>query len=140
MNSTTNPNNHIFEIEFFIIHHPTYAQEVPSSTTSKSFVKISSSDSSDVNKFKPTGINIRQKLISQVYASLDAMNADLSQSVGTYGFLYSLTASNMIGVYRFDGEKWVEKVMGDYTGTVTPTEYDDLNDLADEINGEIIEE
>lgn len=103
-------------------------------------VKIISTDSSNINKFKPTGINIRQKLISQVYASLDAMNADLSQSVGTYGFLFSLAAMNMVGVYRFDGEKWVEKVMGDYTGTVTPTEYEDLSNLADQINGEVIGE
>ena len=103
-------------------------------------VKIISTNSSDITRFKPTGVNIRQKLISQVYASLDAMNSDLSQAVGTYGFLYSLTANNMIGVYRFDGEKWVEKVMGDYTGTITPTEYTELTSLADTINGEVITE
>lgn len=103
-------------------------------------VKIYSTNSSDETKFKPTGINIRQKLISQIYASTDAMNADLSQAVGTFGFLYSLTAMNMVGLYRFDGEKWVEKVMGDYTGTVTPTEYSSLLTLADDINGEVITE
>ena len=44
----------------------------------------------------------------------------------------------MIAVYRFDGEKWVEKTLTDYTGTVTPAEYQELNTLADDINGEVV--
>lgn len=99
-------------------------------------VKIISTDSNDITKFMPTGINIRQKLISQVYASTDAMNADLSQAVGTFGFIYSISAKNMIAVYRFNGEEWIEKSLTDYTGTVTPAEYEELEDLADDINGE----
>ena len=101
-------------------------------------VKIISTNNSDINKFKPIGINIRQKLISQIYPSTDAMDADLSQAVGTFGFLFSISAMTMTAVYRFDGEKWVEKVIGDYTGTVTPAEYSNLITLADDLNGEVI--
>lgn len=101
-------------------------------------LKIKSSIGNTVFKFRPTGANIKQKVVSQVYASIDAMNSDLSQSVGTYAFVFDLTTNCMIEVYRFNGEKWIEKSIGDYSKSLTPDEYENTLDLIDEISGEEI--
>ena len=101
-------------------------------------IKVLSSVGNSVFKFRPTGTNIRQKIVSQVYASTEAMNGDLSQSVGTYAFIFSLVENSMIEVYRFNGEHWIKKSIGDYSGSLLPEDYSNVLKQIDDISGEVI--
>ena len=101
-------------------------------------IKILSSLGNSKFQFRPTGTNIRQKIVSQVYASVEAMNGDLSQSVGTYAFIFSLVENSMIEVYRFNGESWVKKSIGDYSGSLQPEDFSNVLKQIDEISGEVI--
>ena len=104
-------------------------------------VKIITTDSTDINSFIPyCQPTQNHKIVSQIYASTDAMNADLSQNVGTYAFIYSIINKTMISLYRFDGEKWVQRSITDYTGTISPSQYTQSLNKVDELNGEIIGE
>lgn len=101
-------------------------------------IKVLSSVGNSVFKFRLTGTNIRQKIVSQVYASTEAMNGDLSQSVGTYAFIFSLVENSMIEVYRFNGEHWIKKSIGDYSGSLLPEDYSNVLKQIDDISGEVI--
>ena len=101
-------------------------------------IKVLSSVGNSVFKFRPTGTNIRQKIVSQVYASTEAMNGDLSQSVGTYAFIFSLVENSMIEVYRFNGEHWIKKSIGDYSGSLLPEDYSNVLKQIDDISGDVI--
>lgn len=101
-------------------------------------IKVLSSIGNSVFQFKPTGLNIRQKIVSQVYASTDAMNADKSQSVGTYAFIFSLADNAMIEVYRYTGESWVKQSIGDYAGSLEPDDFTAILKKIDDISGEVV--
>lgn len=101
-------------------------------------IKVLSSIGNSVFQFRPTGTNIRQKIVSQVYASTEAMRGDLSQSVGTYAFIFSLIKNAMIEVYRFNGESWVKQSIGDYAGSLLPDDFSNVLKQIDNISGEVI--
>ena len=66
------------------------------------------------------------------------MNLDKSQTVGTYGFIFSLVDNTMIEVYRFNGIKWVRQSIGDYEGSLEPADFSKVLKQIDKINGEEI--
>lgn len=101
-------------------------------------IKLVINSTEDSITLTPIGTNIRQKIVSQIYASLDAMHNDKSQSVGTYAFIYNLVMNRMESVYRYNGEMWVERYISNYNGTLTPTEYQLTNQTIDAISGEEI--
>lgn len=101
-------------------------------------VKVFSSAVDSQFKFRPVGTNVKQKIVSQVYASTDAMNLDKSQTVGTYGFIFSLVDNTMVEVYRFNGIKWVRQSIGDYEGSLEPADFSKVLKQIDKINGEEI--
>lgn len=101
-------------------------------------VKVFSTAVDSVFKFRPVGTNVKQKIVSQVYASTDAMNLDKSQTVGTYAFIYSLVDNSMTEVYRYNGIKWVRQPIGDYEGSLKPTDFNSVLKKIDKINGEEI--
>ena len=102
------------------------------------YVRVNGTSANTTFTFTPTGANIRQKITSQVYASVDAMNDDRSQNVGTYGFIYSLVDNTMIEVYKFNGEKWVRQTIGDYEGSLQPEDFTQVLRKIDTISGEVI--
>ena len=66
------------------------------------------------------------------------MNLDKSQTVGTYAFIYSLVDNSMTEVYRYNGIKWVRQPIGDYEGSLDPTDFNNVLKKIDKINGEEI--
>ena len=101
-------------------------------------VKVFCTEEDTTFKFRPAGTNVKQKIVSQVYASTDALNLDKSQTVGTYGFIFSLVDNAILEVYRYNGLKWIKQSIGDYSGSIEPADFSNVLRQIDKINGEEI--